>query len=234
MVRFETAPGYQAQVDWTTIRTGKYPIYAFVMTLGYSRTSYVCFTNNMESATLIACHHKAFAYFGGIPKTILFDNMKTVINTRDAYGNGNHRFNEAFNQFAKECGFVIKLCKPYRAKTKGKVERFNHYLKNNFYRPLAAKLSGGFIKITVELLNSYITGWLNEANSRIHGTTNKKPIEMLNDEVPCFIHYAGLVVAATTEVAQPLATRINLKLLPTAALLPIEQPALTNYDRLVV
>jgi hypothetical protein len=57
---------------------------------------------------------------------------------------------------------------------------------------------------------------------------------MLNDEVPCFIHYAGLVVAATTEVAQPLATRINLKLLPTAALLPIEQPALTNYDRLVV
>ena len=234
VVRFETAPGYQAQVDWTTIRTGKYPIYAFVMTLGYSRTSYVCFTNNMESATLIACHHKAFAYFGGIPKTILFDNMKTVINTRDAYGNGNHRFNEAFNQFAKECGFVIKLCKPYRAKTKGKVERFNHYLKNNFYRPLAAKLSGGFIKITVELLNSYITGWLNEANSRIHGTTNKKPIEMLNDEVPCFIHYAGLVVAATTEVAQPLATRINLKLLPTAALLPIEQPALTNYDRLVV
>jgi hypothetical protein len=159
--------------------------------------------------------------------------MKTVIDTRDAYGNGNHRFNEAFNQFAKDCGFAIKLCKPYRAKTKGKVERFNHYLKNNFYRPLVAKLSGGFIKITVELLNSYIIGWLSEANSRVHGTTNKKPIEMLNDEVPCFIHYSGLA-ANITEVVQPLATRINLQLLPPVALLPIEQPSLTNYDRLVV
>lgn len=47
VVRFETAPGYQAQVDWAIIRTGKDPIYAFVMTLGYSRASYVCFTNNM-------------------------------------------------------------------------------------------------------------------------------------------------------------------------------------------
>lgn len=145
VVRFETAPGYQTQVNWTIIRTGKDPIYAFVMTLGYSRASYVCFTNNMESSTLIEFHHKAFAYFGGIPKTILFNNMKTVVDTRDAYGSGNHRFNQAFDIFAVDCGFTIKLCKPYRAKTKGNVERFNHYLKNNFYRPLIAKLSGGVL-----------------------------------------------------------------------------------------
>ena len=47
--------------------------------------------------------------------------------------------------------------------------------------------------VTIDL-NSYISGWLNEANNRIHGTTNKKPIEMLNNEVPYFVHYSDLVM----------------------------------------
>ena len=232
VVRFETAPGYQAQVDWTTVRNGKSPIHAFVMTLGYSRASFVYFTNDMESSTLIDCHHKAFAYFGGVPKTILFDNMRTVIDKRDAYGDGLHRFNDSFYELSRDCGFTIKLCQPYRARTKGKVERFNHYLKSNFYRPLVAKLSCGIIQITAELLNSYIPGWLNEANSRIHGTTNKKPIDMLNEEVPCFIHYVGLALPQNTPAEKP--ARLNITLLPEIAMVPIEQPALANYDRLVV
>ena len=72
VVRFETEPGKQMQVDWTTIRWGKNPIYAFVATLGYSRHTFVYFTNNMEANTLIICHEKAFAFFRGVrctPKT---------------------------------------------------------------------------------------------------------------------------------------------------------------------
>lgn len=233
VIRFETAPGYQAQVDWTILRTGKTPLYAFVMTLGYSRASFVHFTTNMESTTLIDCHHRAFAYFGGVPKTILFDNMRTVVDKRDAYGDGQHRFNDAMTQLAKDCGFAIKLCKPYRARTKGKVERFNHYLKGNFYRPLIAKLSGGIIQINAELLNSYIHGWLNEANNRIHGTTNKKPNDMLKEEVPCFIRYAKLAKPQQI-IKKDQVNRLNATLLPKAAIIPIEQPNLASYDRLVV
>lgn len=231
VVRFETAPGYQVQVDWTTIRSGKKPIYAFVMTMGYSRASFVYFSTDMSSSTLLECHHKAFSYFGGVPKTILFDNMRTVIDKRDAYGEGKHKFNDAFYQFSKELGFTIKLCKPYRARTKGKVERFNHYLKGNFYRPLIARLSGGIIEITTELLNSHISGWLNEANNRIHGTTNKKPLDLLKDEIPVLLEYVKPVVPLVIDNS---IQRLNPALLPEVAIIPIQQPQLSNYDRLVV
>ncbi|MCE3269057.1 MAG: Integrase catalytic region [Burkholderiales bacterium] len=74
VIRFETAPGEQMQVDWTTIRYGRDPIYAFVATLGYSRYSFVYFVNNMEADTLIQCHERAFLYFNEVTKTILYDN----------------------------------------------------------------------------------------------------------------------------------------------------------------
>ncbi|MCT7612807.1 hypothetical protein N5U20_06225 [Aliarcobacter butzleri] len=75
------------------------------------------------------------------------------------------------------------MCKVYRAKTKGKVERFNHYLKNNFYIPLKSSLKGSQITIII-LLNSKIFTWLEYANSRVHDTTKKKPIDMFKDEKP--------------------------------------------------
>jgi transposase len=75
LIRFETEPGEQMQVDWTTIRSGSNPIYGFVATLGYSRYSFVCFTDNMTAATLLKCHVQAFLYFGGVTQSILYDNM---------------------------------------------------------------------------------------------------------------------------------------------------------------
>ncbi|WP_052297308.1 transposase [Hippea maritima] len=78
--------------------------------------------------------------------------------------------------------FVPKLCKPYKAKTKGKVERFNSYLKNNFYKPLRAKLKNSGLEITPDLLNSYIFSWLEMANNRIHATTKRRPFNMLKEE----------------------------------------------------
>lgn len=139
IIRFETKPGFQAQCDWTVLRKSKEPLYAFVMVLGYSRFTYVEITDNMRGETFQKCHINAFEYFGGIPKTILYDNLKSVVIKRDKYGKNTHGFNNEFLDFSKTYKFIPKLCKPYRPKTKGKVERFNLYLKNNFYKPLKAK-----------------------------------------------------------------------------------------------
>lgn len=79
VVRFETEPGEQMQVDWVEFRKGSDPLYAFCATLGYSRASHVEFVSDMKVGTLIECHQKAFVALGGVPKRLLFDNMKTVV-----------------------------------------------------------------------------------------------------------------------------------------------------------
>ena len=181
VIRFETNPGYQAQVDWTIIRSGKNPIYGFVMVLGFSRMAFVYFTNNMRQETWQECHIKAFEYFGRVPQTLLYDNLKSVVIQRDKYGKNQHGFNNDFLDFAKD-NFIPKLCKVYRAQTKGKVERFNLYLKRNFYIPLKAALKGSNISINVDLLNTKVFTWLEIANSRIHDTTKEKPTVLFKQE----------------------------------------------------
>jgi transposase len=78
----------------------------------------------------------AFYFFGGVPREVLYDNMRTVVTERDRYGPGLHRYNRTFLDFAHHHGFVPRLCRPCRAKTKGKVERFIGYLRVSFYIPL--------------------------------------------------------------------------------------------------
>lgn len=136
IIRFETLPGLQAQVDWTTLRKG---LYAFVMILGFSRLAYVEFVEDTQVDQLLKCHENAFEYFGGICHNLLYDNMKTVVIQRDKYGYGKHGFQKTFWDFAKHWGFIPRLCRPYRAQTKGKVERFIGYMKHNFYYPLITK-----------------------------------------------------------------------------------------------
>ena len=84
IVRFETPPGKQMQVDWGQMRGGKHPIHAFVAVLGYSRAMMVVFTDNMRYDTLEHCHRLVFDYFQGIPNEVWYDNMKTVVVVRDA------------------------------------------------------------------------------------------------------------------------------------------------------
>lgn len=183
VVRFETEPGEQMQVDWVEFRKGRDPLYAFCATLGYSRASYVEFVTDMKVETLIDCHQKAFAALGGVPRRILYDNMKTVVLERDVDGPGVHRYHAGFLDYARHCGFVIKLCRPYRARTKGKVERFNGYLRRSFYVPLVAKLKQVGLSLDVIAANSEVRHWLKEvANERIHGTTECKPSERLQHE----------------------------------------------------
>ena len=132
VVRFETPPGKQMQADFTTVRRGRDPLLALVATMGYSRASFVKFTRGEDAATLCAGLREAFDYFGGVPEHVLFDNAKSVVIDRDAYGEGLHRWNDELKELAEACGFTPRLCRPYRAKTKGKVERFNSYLKGSF------------------------------------------------------------------------------------------------------
>jgi len=185
IVRFETEAGKQMQVDWGQMRGGKNPLHAFVAVLGYSRALFVAITDNMRYETLEDCHRKAFDYFQGVPQQIWYDNMKTVVIERDAYGDGQHRLNQSFYQFSKEIGFIPKLCKPYRPQTKGKVERMVRYVRDNFYRPLATKLSALELALDVTTANVEVMNWLNTvANQRIHDTIKVKPADRLKEERP--------------------------------------------------
>ena len=123
LVRFETAAGLQMQVDWIEFKRDH--LSAFVATLGHSRHAYVEYVTDEKIETLVACHINAFESFGGVVREVLYDNMKTVVIERDAYGPGKHRFHATLWDLAKHYNFAPRLCRPYRAKTKGKVERFN-------------------------------------------------------------------------------------------------------------
>lgn len=176
LVRFETPPGEQMQVDWVEFRKGADPLHAFCATLGYRRASYVEFVTDMKVDTLIGCHEHAFQALGGVSRRILYDNMKTVVLERDTYGEGQHRYHAGFLDYAKHSGFVIKLCRPYRAKTKGKVERFNGYLRRSFYVPLSSRLKQAGLKLDVVTANIEVACWLEKiANERVHGTTGVAP-----------------------------------------------------------
>ena len=176
VVRFETGPGDQMQVDWGDFRQGKDPLAAFIATLGYSRYTYVEFVTDKTLPTLKQCHVNAFEWFEGVPHRVLYDNMKTVILARHTYGPGLHRFQPAFLDFARHHGFLPQVCQPYRARTKGKVERFIGYLRRSFYVPLAARVKGAGLIVDVDLANIEVKRWLNTvANERRHRTTEAIP-----------------------------------------------------------
>ncbi|MCD6190362.1 MAG: IS21 family transposase [Sulfurimonas sp.] len=218
LVRFETKKGQQMQVDW--VEFPKDGLSAFVATMGYSRASYVEYVTDEKVDTLIKCHMNAFSYFGGVPEEGLYDNMKTVIIKRNVYGYGKHKFNEQFRDFAeKHCGMKLKVCKPYRAQTKGKVERFNHYLRYSFHNMFKTRLSMMGYKMTLENTNAEVMDWLDfTANSRIHQTTLYKPFDLLAEEqlqlLPLPKPYQGIhpIKATAKSVTQDSKTsnRVNI------------------------
>jgi transposase len=217
------------QVDWGQMRGGKLPVHAFVAVLGYSRALFVHFTDNMRYDTLELCHRLAFEYFQGIPQDIWYDNMKTVVIERDAYGDGQHRLQQSFYQFAKDMQFIPKLCQPYRPQTKGKVERMVRYVRDNFYRPLATKLSAASLVLDVDTANSQLIHWLdNIANQRIHDTTKEKPAERLKFERPHLQPLPCIVIAPACESVISRFDVDDILFSPT----PLHHE-LTIYDQLV-
>lgn len=201
VVRFETAPGQQMQVDWATIRRGEDRLSVFVATLGWSRAAYVEFVTDERLETLLSAHEHAFLAFGGVPDEVLYDNMRTVVLARDRYGPGKHRFQPGLLDFAGYCGFRPKLCRPYRAQTKGKVERFIRYLRGSFWVPLASRMAAEGLVVDAAAANLAAGRWLREvANARRHATTGAVPAERLAEERPSLrsipAPYGGIVPAS--------------------------------------
>lgn len=174
-VRFETAPGQQAQVDWGTFgyvnEAGRQKsLYCFVMTLGWSRAMYVEFTTQSDTGSFIRCHLHAFNYFGGVPQEVLHDNLKSAVIRRDP--DGTIHFNERYLEFALSAGFAPYPHRPYRPQTKGKVESGVRYVEGNFWV--------GLHFTDVDDINRQALVWLNTvANPRLHGTTGEKPFDRL-------------------------------------------------------
>ena len=172
ILRYETEPGEQMQVDWK--EAGLYqvdgeiiPLMIFVATLSYSRMSYACFAERQDREHLLHCLNNAFEYFGGLPQKILFDNMKTIINRRNGL---EIEWNEKFLDFVDHYGFTPKVHRPYRPQTKGKVERFIGYM-NGWLETSSVQ--------SLQELNRVLMRWVEDtANQRIHSTTERKPVEL--------------------------------------------------------
>jgi transposase len=144
----------------------------FVATLGWSRATYVEFVTDERAETLIAAHENAFFAFGDAAREVLHDNMRTVVLERHGYGRRRHRF-IGFLDFARHCGFRPRLCAPYRAQTKGKMEQFIRYLRQSFYISRASRLTQEGSIVDCETANRAVKRWLREvASARVHGTTN--------------------------------------------------------------
>ena len=230
VVRFETEPGRQMQVDWAVIRRGADPLSVFVAVLGHSRMAYAEFVTDERLESLLACHEAAFACFGGTPREALYDNMRTVVVGRDAYGPGLHRFQSGFRDFAHHHGFLPRLCQPYRAATKGKVERFIRYLRQDFWVPLESRLRPLGLRVDAATANVEVRRWLRDvANRRVHATTSRVPADVLVEErgtlMPLAAPWPGLVLR---QMPAPITTRTT----PRPPALVIQHP-LSIYDDLL-
>lgn len=189
-MRFETAPGEQAQVDWGQVKVwlGGEPtrVHIFVMTLGYSRRGYAEGYLNERMDSLLSAHERAFAHFGGVCQSLLYDRMRTVTigTTEDDAGVRRAKLNPTFQAFAGHWGFAIRLCRPYRAKTKGKVESGVKYIKRNFVP--------GRQFADLEDFNAQLAAWQAEvADVRVHGTTHQRPIDRFAEEAKALMPATG-------------------------------------------
>jgi len=178
--RFETGPGLQAQVDWKgcgrwNIGGELIKLYAFVMVLGYSRKPFVLFTTNMKCSTVLKAHLLAFAWYGAVPREILYDNMKTAWQ----YVSGQWLVNPGLLRLASACGFTPRRCRVRRPQTKGKVERFIGYLAHNFLPRVA-----GNEPTTIADLNDAVAAWLIDVDARQIGGLRTTRRERFATEQP--------------------------------------------------
>lgn len=179
--RFETPPGRQAQVDFAHFRTTfadepgvERIVWLFSMVLGHSRFLWGRFVAHQDLQTVLRCHRAAFEAFGGVPEQILYDRMKTAV---QGEGDEGIVYNKTMLAFAAHYGFLPKACRPYRAKTKGKVERPFRYVRQDFFLGRTFR--------NLDDLNGQFRQWLDSvANIRTHATTHRIVAEHFLEERP--------------------------------------------------
>jgi transposase len=228
LVRFETAPGHQAQVDFAEFRLPWGKRYALVVVLGYSRLLWLKFYPQQTLATVIAGLEEAFAYIGGVPTELLFDQMKAVIVEDQRLDGGKLLENPEFLRFAAHWGFRVRACRPYRAKTKGKVERPIRYLRSNFFY--------GREFVGDADLDAQCRAWLEDvANARVHRTTACVPRVRFETEERAHLQplaeraYRPLVLPA----ARVLRRTVPHLLAPLVPTIDVERRGLAAYRQLV-
>jgi transposase len=166
-MRFETEPGYQAQVDFGEFQVEHanghvQKLYLFSMILGYSRKMYVELIERCDLPSFLDCHIRAFDYFGGVPEQILYDRMKNVFIRELA---GRKMFNDTLLGFALHYGFKPEVAPAYAAWVKGKVERPYSFIREGFWR--------GYSYVCLETANCDLLSWLQRKDERVHGTVHE-------------------------------------------------------------
>jgi hypothetical protein len=148
-------------------------VWLFSMVLGFSRLIWSRFVIHQDLQSVLRCHVAAFTAIGGAPREILYDRMKTAVIGEDA--DGLVAYNRSLVDLARHFGFQPKACRPYRAKTKGKVERPFRYIREDFY------LARSFRNL--DDLNTQLRHWLDTvANPRTHATTRRVVSEAFAEE----------------------------------------------------
>jgi transposase len=174
VVRVETKPGEEGQVDFGYAGRMIDPAdgalrktWVFVLTLSWSRHQYVEFVFDQKMETWLSLHRNALAFFGGVPRRLVIDNLKAAI-ARACWDAPLAQ--QAYRECAEHYGFLISPCRPRTPEHKGKVEQGGvHYVKRNFL--------GGRQPTTITQANQDVRRWVNtKAGLRIHGTTREQPL----------------------------------------------------------
>jgi len=181
--RFETEPGQEIQVDWSTYRVllggRERTVQALAMVLGCSRYAFLRFYESQRQALLLEGLEAGLRAFGGVTRKLVFDNMATVVLGRV----GRERkplWNPELLAFARHYGFEPWLCRVADPNRKGEVEAFLGYAERDFVR--------GRSDESLPALNRAAERWLAEvANQRRHGTTGRIPAEAWAEERPFLI-----------------------------------------------
>jgi transposase len=165
---------------------------------------------------------EAFVAFGGVPAELLFDQMKAVIIDDQREVGGKLLENIEFVRFAAHWGFRIRACRPYRAKTKGKVERPVGYVRQNFFY--------GREFLNDADLNQQALSWsTRKANLRLHRTTREVPqVRFDRDERAMLKALAPHPYRPVSQLQQPQSPELRRSSLPS-----VERRPLSAYSRLL-